>query len=70
VELEAALLQAHPQVFVLILQHKYVGVEVVHVLPLLLDVLPQTQVALEHFLHHVHCVDDTLSYRILGLVHG
>ena len=39
-------------------------------LSLLLDVLPQTQVALQHFLHHVHCVDDTLRDRVLGLVHS
>ena len=62
-------LQPHPQILILILQHKYIGVEVVHMLSLLLDVLSQTQVALKHFLHHVHCVDDTLRDRVLGLVH-
>jgi hypothetical protein len=63
-------LQAYSQILVLILQHEYVGIEVIHVLSLLLDVLPQTQVALEHLLHHVHGVDDALGDRVLGLIHG
>jgi hypothetical protein len=61
-------LQPHPEILILILQHKYVGVEIINVLPLLLNVLPQTQVTLKHLLHHVDCVDDTLSDRILGLI--
>ena len=61
-------LEPHPEVLVLILQHKYVGIEVVYVLPLLLDVLPETEVALQHLLHHVDRVNDALGDRIFRFI--
>ena len=37
-------------------------------LPLLLDVLPETEVALQHLLHHVDRVNDALGDRIFGFI--
>ena len=61
-------LQPQPEVFILILQHKYVSIEVIDMLSLFLNVLPQTEIALQHFFHHVNSVDDALSDCIFGFV--
>ena len=43
---------------------------VIYALTLLLNSLSQTEIALEHLFHHVHCVNNAFSNGILGLVNG
>jgi len=38
------------------------------VFSLLLNVLSQTQVTLEHFFHHIDCVNNSLGNRIFGFI--
>lgn len=63
-------LQPVPQVLILSLVLEDVGILVVYAFTLFLDGLSEAQIALEHFFHHVHCVNDALSDGILGLIHS
>lgn len=61
-------LQSFTQIFVLLLELEQLSVHTVNGLRLLLNGFSQRQVALQHLLHHVHCVDNSLCNGIFGFI--
>jgi hypothetical protein len=61
-------LQTLSQILILILQLVYFLILFIDQLRLLLDRLPQTEIPLQHLLHHVDCLNYASCYRVLGLI--
>ena len=58
------------QIFVFVLKLEDLRILIINELGLLLDGLSEPQIALQHLLHHVDCVNDSASDGILSLVGG
>jgi hypothetical protein len=54
-----------PQIFILIMNHKQFCILIINHFILFLNSLPQTQIRLQHLLHHIDCLNYTLSDGIL-----
>lgn len=61
-------LETLSQILILILQLVYFLILFIDQLRLLLDRLPQTEIPLQHLLHHVDCLNYASCYRVLGLI--